>query len=68
MNLASAPEIVLSSWASGLRPDPQVGIEEWANKYRYAASASSPRPGKWLTDTALNRLLSRLGQATQSSE
>ena len=48
MPLASAAAVVGSSWYSGLLPDPDIGIDEWSEEYRYLPPDSA-EPGKWRT-------------------
>lgn len=38
------------SFGEGLRPDPELTISEWADKYRILASVSSSEPGPWQTE------------------
>lgn len=38
-----------SSWAAGLRPEPQVTVSEWADQHRVLPSKSSAEPGPWRT-------------------
>lgn len=40
--------LVYQTWSDGLRPDPDVTVSEWAEKYRVvSADSGSPRPGRW---------------------
>lgn len=40
----------LEAFASGLRPDPQITVSEWADANRVLTQRSSPEPGQWRTD------------------
>lgn len=48
----SAVARVRASIADGLRPDPELTISEWADRYRVLSSKESPEPGPWRTDRA----------------
>lgn len=39
--------VVLEAWRNGLRPDPQIDVVEWSQKYRYLSSDGSARHGKF---------------------
>lgn len=38
-----------SAWKRGLKPDPVITVDEWANTSRVLSSVSSAEPGKWST-------------------
>jgi len=38
--------IVLQAWKDGLRPDPQIGVDEWRNKYRHLSESGASEHGK----------------------
>lgn len=44
---ASARRIYLESFNAGLRPDPDLTVTEWSDKYRYLPRKSSSEPGKY---------------------
>lgn len=44
-----ADAIVLSAFASGLRPDARLSVSEWADAFRVLSSTGSAEPGKWRT-------------------
>lgn len=46
MAFANASAVVGQAWCSGLMPDPDIGIDEWSDKYRYLPPDSS-EPGKF---------------------
>ena len=48
--LASGAEAWASGFLSGLRPDPDMTVSEWADARRVIAPESSPFPGQWRTD------------------
>ena len=45
----SAEAIVQAAFAGGLRPDPNLKVSEWADRYRVLTTRSSPEPGPWRT-------------------
>ena len=49
--LARATTTVRSAWARGLRPDPVVTTDVWAERHRRVASETSPKPGRWRNET-----------------
>lgn len=46
MGYASAAAIVGAGWCAGLMPDPNIGVDEWADEFRYLPPDSS-EPGKF---------------------
>jgi phage terminase large subunit GpA-like protein len=38
-----------SAFYDGLRPDPELSVRDWADRYRYLTGVSSPEPGKYRT-------------------
>ena len=40
----------LKRYAQALRPEPDLTVSEWADRYRLLDQASSSEPGKWRTD------------------
>jgi len=42
--------VYASAFRSGLRPDPSVTVDEWADRYRVLPSESSAEPGRYRTD------------------
>lgn len=42
-------EQVEEAWASGLTPDPDFTVSEWADHYRVLSSKSAAEPGRWRT-------------------
>ena len=54
MNLSQASPVnvqglIARAAAKGLRPDPNLLVSEWADKYRMLTTRSSPEPGAWRT-------------------
>jgi phage terminase large subunit GpA-like protein len=45
----TAASLVSAAFAEGLRPDPDVKISEWADRYRIVGKPS-PKEGAWVTD------------------
>lgn len=48
-HLADAGELVRRAMADGLRPEPELTIDEWADKYRWLDSKSSAEEGRYRT-------------------
>ena len=44
-------DIYTKGFASGLKPDEDLAVDEWADKYRMLSAKASSLPGKWKTDT-----------------
>ncbi len=42
--------IYSASFCSGLKPDPQLKVSEWANEYRVLAATAASEPGKGRTE------------------
>lgn len=40
---------IRTAWASGIRPEPDVLVSEWADAYRMLPQKSSAEPGQWRT-------------------
>lgn len=51
-DLASADKIYFRSFAAGLRPDPELTVSAWAERYRMVPNESSARPGRWSNEVA----------------
>lgn len=47
--MRDAVSIVGKAWANGLRPEPQISVSDWADRYRRLPSTSA-EPGRWRTD------------------
>ena len=45
---SSAAALVADAFAAGLRPEPELTVSEWADKYRIVGKPS-PEPGPWTT-------------------
>lgn len=41
---------VKAAWASGIRPEPDILVSEWADKHRMLPQKSSAEPGPWRTE------------------
>lgn len=41
--------LVNEAWRLGLKPDPELTIDKWADKYRMLSSEGGAEPGKWRT-------------------
>ncbi len=48
MEYEGSDEIV-KAWFNGLKPDSEVTVSQWADKYRILSTKSSSEPGKWMT-------------------
>ena len=50
---APSPEMILAgirdTFASALRPDPELTISEWSDQYRVLSRVSAGEPGRWRT-------------------
>lgn len=46
----SAQELDAEIFAEAIRPDPDLTVTEWAERYRILSSESSAEPGPWRTD------------------
>ena len=44
------PSPHIQGFLEGLRPIPDLTVDEWADKYRFLSSVSSAEPGRWRTD------------------
>ena len=40
---------ILRTWGSGLRPDPDLTVSEWADRHRWLSSRASAEPGRYRT-------------------
>lgn len=60
---------ILRSWSSGLRPDPDLTVSEWADRNRMLASRASAEPGRYRTGRTpyMREIMDRLspGDPTQ---
>jgi hypothetical protein len=60
---------ILRSWGSGLRPDPDLTVSEWADRHRMLSSRASAEPGRYRTARTpyMREIMDRLspGDATQ---
>jgi len=43
-------EIYRQAFVSGLTPDPDLNVSEWADQFRMLSQKASAEPGKWRTD------------------
>jgi len=50
LGTAPAETVVLDAARAGLRPDPELTVSEWADRYRYLAGVGSAEPGRWRTE------------------
>lgn len=48
-NKIDARTIADAGWREGLRPEPQITVSEWADRFRRLPSTSA-EPGRWRTD------------------
>lgn len=48
--LGDAVQLVRSTIALALRPDPELSVSQWADERRVLTSTTSPEPGRWRTD------------------
>ncbi len=46
---SKAQGAVRDGWSEGIRPDPQITVSEWADRYRRLPQKSSAEPGPWRT-------------------
>jgi phage terminase large subunit GpA-like protein len=46
--MSTVTEIVSDAFVAGFRPEPEMTVSEWADRYRYV-SKPSPEPGFWRT-------------------
>lgn len=44
-----AEKHILSGFAAGLRPEPILSVDEWADRHRYLSPSASAEPGRWRT-------------------
>jgi hypothetical protein len=42
-------EALLRAWGGGLKPDPQLTVSEWADRYRTLSSRAAAEPGRYRT-------------------
>ena len=60
---------ILRSWSSGLKPDPDLTVSEWADRNRMLASRASAEPGRYRTGRTpyMREIMDRLspGDPTQ---
>lgn len=47
--MTEAQELLVEYLSSGFRPDPDLTISEWADRYRYLPSRGAAEPGRWRT-------------------
>ena len=40
---------ILRAWGSGLRPDPDLTVSEWADRHRMLSGRASAEPGRYRT-------------------
>ena len=40
---------LLRAWSSGIRPDPDLTVSEWADRHRWLSSRASAEPGRYRT-------------------
>ena len=40
---------LIRSWSSGIRPDPDLTVSEWADQHRWLSSRASAEPGRYRT-------------------
>ncbi len=50
MILLTAAQICNQALAAGIRPEPDLLVSEWADRYRILTQVSSAEPGRWSTD------------------
>jgi phage terminase large subunit GpA-like protein len=41
---------LLRAWGSGLEPDPDLTVSEWADRHRMLAARASAEPGRYRTN------------------
>lgn len=60
---------ILRAWGSGLRPDPDLTVSEWADRHRMLSGRASAEPGRYRTGRTpyMREIMDRLspGDATQ---
>ena len=42
--------IYRSAFVEGLKPDPDLTVSQWADRYRMLSNKASAEPGPWRTD------------------
>ncbi|SOC08504.1 phage terminase large subunit GpA [Rhodobacter sp. JA431] len=47
--MLDARAIADAAWRSGLRPEPQITVSEWSDRFRRLPSTSA-EPGRWRTN------------------
>ena len=62
-------EDILRAWRSGMRPDPDLTVSEWADRHRMLSGRASAEPGRYRTARTpyMGEIMDRLspGDATQ---
>ncbi|SHF40173.1 Phage terminase large subunit (GpA), partial [Ruegeria intermedia] len=43
-------EGILRAWRSGIRPDPDLTVSQWADRHRRLGTRASAEPGRYRTD------------------
>jgi len=38
---------LIHAWSSGIRPDPDLTVSEWADRHRWLSSRASAEPGRY---------------------
>ena len=61
---------IAAAWANGLRPEPELTVSEWADRYRMMDRASSAEPGRWRTDRTpyLREIMDALSSSSDIEE
>jgi phage terminase large subunit GpA-like protein len=47
--MGEALDTTLRAWASGVEPETEMTVTEWADAYRFLSSKASSEPGQWRT-------------------
>ena len=47
--MLEASVVYREAFLSGLRPEPQLTVSEWADEHRMLSSKASSEPGRWRT-------------------
>lgn len=48
--IGNAEDVALKAFALGLRPDPDVTVSKWAEKFRMLSPKAASEPGQWRND------------------
>ncbi len=53
---------LITGFLEGLRPEPQLSVSDWSDKYRFLSSTASSEPGLWRTERTpyLREILDKL--------